>query len=515
MLRAVIVALGVLLAVPAALIGWETGQGLAVSSQPQQLPGGTDAPTTPSEAPTTSRATATTPSADELARAVVRITQLDADGELVCSGSGTFLDASGTILTNFHVIANEGECRYSRIGIEVTTASDREPELRYIAQAYAVSREHDLAVIRLTSTVDGSPVTETTPFLTLGDSNTLRLGDDLKLIGYPAIGGQTVTFTSGKVAGFALEPNIDGHAWIKTDGTIAGGNSGGLAANASGQLVGVPTRASSGGTGAVTDCRVVQDTNDDGQVNGEDTCIPIGGFVNALRPVNLAVPLIEEALTAEPILTSQLGSEDATEDDLDPAISLLRFAVQRDEQQRPVDPVDSFPSNSSLICGFFDYSGMVDGVVWQAIWSLDGEVLQTSMAGQPWTAGQSGSWWACYGADDGDPLKEGLWELSLFFGEGEKPLRTRSVFVGDDHSPINMKVINRLDVDVCAINLSPDLASTWEQDRLGDERLQPGSQITRTLPAGVYDAQALDCEGETISEVDALVITEGSVLTLE
>ena len=514
-LRAAIIALGLLFAVPVAFIGWETGQRLAASSQQQQVPISTVASPTPSEATPTSPATPTTPSADDLARAVVRITLLDEDGEFKCWGSGTFVDATGTILTNYHVIANEGECRYSRLGIEVTTASDLKPELRYFAEAYAVSPEHDLAVIRLTSAVDGGSVTETTPFLTLGDSDTLRLGEDLQLIGYPGIGGETVTFTSGKVAGFAPEPNIDGRAWIKTDGTIAGGNSGGLAANASGQLVGVPTRASSGGTGNVTDCRVVQDTNNDGLLNSDDTCIPIGGFVNALRPVNLAVPLIEEAMTAEPILTSQLGSERAVEDVFEPVISPLRFGVERDELRQPVDPVDSFPSSSSLICGFFDYSGMVDGQVWQAIWSLDGEVLETSMASRPWSGGESGSWWACYQADNGEPLQDGLWELSVFVGETEDPLRTRSVFVGDDHSTVNVTMINRLDADVCTINLSPDLASTWEPNRLGEEHLQPGSQITRTLPAGTYDVRVLDCEGENVSPVDTLVITEGSVITLE
>lgn len=515
MVRAAIVALGFVLAVPAALIGWEAGQGMSASSQPQSAPGTPGSPTTPSGALPTSPAAPTTPSADDLARAVVRITGLNDVDEPVCAGSGTFLDAAGTILTNFHVIANEGDCRYSRLGIEVTTVSDREPELRYLAAAYAVSPEHDLAVVRLTSMVDGSPVTEATPFLTLGNSDSLRLGDELQLIGYPSIGGRTVTFTSGKVAGFANEPNIDGRAWIKTDGTIAGGNSGGLAANASGQLVGVPTQASSGGQGEVTDCRVVQDTNDDGELNADDTCIPIGGFVNALRPVNLAVPLIQEAVTAEPIPTSRLDFDEADEDVLAPVISPLRFAVARDARQQPVDPVDVLPSGSNSVCGFFDYSGMVDGVEWEAIWSLEGNVLETNLASQRWNAGRSGSWWACYQADEGEALEEGLWELSVFVGDVEEAYRTHSVFVGDDHAAVDVTVVNRLDADVCTVNLSPDAASTWEQDRLGGERLPPGFQIARTLPAGVYDVRALGCDGKNVAEVDALAIAEGSVITLE
>ncbi|MFO3796684.1 MAG: hypothetical protein ACK8QZ_05275, partial [Anaerolineales bacterium] len=39
--------------------------------------------------------------------------------------------------------------------------------------------------------------------------------------------------------------------------------------------------------------------NGDGKINSEDVCIPIGGFINALRPVNLALPLIEAAQRGE------------------------------------------------------------------------------------------------------------------------------------------------------------------------------------------------------------------------
>jgi hypothetical protein len=39
----------------------------------------------------------------------------------------------------------------------------------------------------------------------------------------------------------------------------------------------------------------VADTNGDGHVNNRDICVPVGGFINALRPVNLAIPLIDRA----------------------------------------------------------------------------------------------------------------------------------------------------------------------------------------------------------------------------
>ena len=63
------------------------------------------------------------------------------------------------------------------------------------------------------------------PAIVLGDSEELRLGERISIFGYPGIGGETVTFTSGNVSGFSNEKGVrDKRAWIKTDATIAGGN---------------------------------------------------------------------------------------------------------------------------------------------------------------------------------------------------------------------------------------------------------------------------------------------------
>jgi S1-C subfamily serine protease len=133
------------------------------------------------------------------------------------------------------------------------------------------------------------------PVVPLGDSDALAIGDDLIILGYPGIGGATITLTSGKVAGFTAQGGLGDRAFIKTSATIAGGNSGGLAANTAGELVGIPTQLGYGGDDQFVDCRVLVDTNGDGRVDERDDCVPTGGFINALRPVNLALPLIERA----------------------------------------------------------------------------------------------------------------------------------------------------------------------------------------------------------------------------
>lgn len=138
--------------------------------------------------------------------------------------------------------------------------------------------------------------------MALGNSDLLQLGDALTVLGYPGIGGDTITLTKGYVGGFTPDDKYGDRAFIKTSAAIAGGNSGGLAANDAGDLVGVPSVAGFGDYSPqadVVDCRSLADTNSDGVIDEKDSCVPVGGFINALRPVNLAIPLIEAAKRGE------------------------------------------------------------------------------------------------------------------------------------------------------------------------------------------------------------------------
>jgi S1-C subfamily serine protease len=216
------------------------------------------------------------------------------------TGSGTIVHPQGIILTNCHV-ANPRAMGMSsppadRLGISITEESDRAPALSYFAQVVAYNADLDLAVIRITHDVKGRSIKRLNlPCVTLGDSDDLDLGDRISIFGYPGI-GETVTFTAGNVAGFSKEDSVRSpRGWIKTDATIAGGNSGGTAVNQHGRLVGVPTQAAAGTGITPVDARPVLDTNKDGCIDQRDTPMAIGGFINGLRPVNLAIPLLEKA----------------------------------------------------------------------------------------------------------------------------------------------------------------------------------------------------------------------------
>ncbi|HEY56959.1 MAG TPA: trypsin-like peptidase domain-containing protein [Anaerolineae bacterium] len=294
------------------------GSTLEATPQPSLIPALPTAttvstPTSVSLPQATATPTAQVLQRQQLYRAVVEIitwADLGNGLEPVWSGSGTIIGPRGYILTNAHVVlpTKPGE-RVDQLQVLITEAEDRPPTPRYLAEVVQADERLDLAVIRITADIHGNPVDPKTLHLPVGDSDTLHLGDSLIILGYPGIGGSTITLTKGEVSGFTAEAGYGERAWIKTSATIASGNSGGLAANAQGELVGVPTQLGVGDNGnEIVDCRQLADTNNDGVIDENDTCIPLGGFINALRPINLARPLIQAALEGKPLVQTPAPS---------------------------------------------------------------------------------------------------------------------------------------------------------------------------------------------------------------
>ncbi len=237
--------------------------------------------------------------------AVVEIQALvNYDGELIQAwwGSGTIISSDGLILTNAHVISSTKNFDVVDLVVAMTIQPDQPPEPRYYAKVMQVDQNLDIAVIRIETDLNRTPVDRASlflPYVPMGDSDALKLNDELIILGYPGIGGQTITLTDGRVGGFTYEEGYGSRAFVKTSATIAGGNSGGLAANSNGEIIGIPTQMGYGGDDQYADCRRLVDTNEDGVVDEYDTCIPTGGFINALRPIKLAIPFIEAARNGE------------------------------------------------------------------------------------------------------------------------------------------------------------------------------------------------------------------------
>ncbi len=72
---------------------------------------------------------------------------------------------------------------------------------------------------------------------------TFAIGDHILILGYPGVGGSSLTATDGIISGFEFS---DGVRYIKTSAKIEHGNSGGVAIKDSGCVVGIPTFVESG-----------------------------------------------------------------------------------------------------------------------------------------------------------------------------------------------------------------------------------------------------------------------------
>lgn len=145
-------------------------------------------------------------------------------------GSGVVIDASGTILTNNHVV--EGADK-----ITVAMSDNK----TYEAKVVGTDVPSDLAVIKIEAT--------NLPFLTLGNSDNVRVGDIVLAIGNPLGIGQTVTagIISAKGRRTGLSDGQSFEDFLQTDAPINRGNSGGALVNLNGELIGINSQILSPG----------------------------------------------------------------------------------------------------------------------------------------------------------------------------------------------------------------------------------------------------------------------------
>ncbi|MBV8549711.1 MAG: trypsin-like peptidase domain-containing protein [Acidobacteriaceae bacterium] len=140
-------------------------------------------------------------------------------------GSGFLINEDGFILTNFHVVSGS-----SRIQV---TLSDQS---QYYAKALDTDRSDDLALIKIDPK-------KSVPFLRLGDSDRLEVGQKVLAIGNPF--GLEGTLTVGVVSSIGREFNAENNehlqGMIQTDAAINGGNSGGPLLDSSGNVIGINT----------------------------------------------------------------------------------------------------------------------------------------------------------------------------------------------------------------------------------------------------------------------------------
>ncbi len=136
-------------------------------------------------------------------------------------GSGVLVDASGLVVTNYHVIDQMTD-------VKVALSDQSE----YPAQIVLRDQRNDLAVLR----VKGD---RPFPVMQLGESDNVEVGDIALAIGDPFGVGQTVT--QGIVSALARANVGQGASsfYLQTDASINPGNSGGALVDTHARLVGI------------------------------------------------------------------------------------------------------------------------------------------------------------------------------------------------------------------------------------------------------------------------------------
>ncbi|MFO1207835.1 MAG: Do family serine endopeptidase [Amaricoccus sp.] len=149
----------------------------------------------------------------------------------VALGSGFVIDHDGYIVTNNHVVDHADS-------VKVRLSDDKE----FDAKVLGTDEQSDLALLK----IDAKDL----PELPLGDSDKVKVGEDVIAVGNPfGLGG---TVTRGIVSAMARDidagPYVD---FIQTDAAINRGNSGGPLLDLSGNVIGVNSAIYSPNGGSV------------------------------------------------------------------------------------------------------------------------------------------------------------------------------------------------------------------------------------------------------------------------
>ena len=468
------------------------------------------------------------PNVSDLARSTVRVVGLGADNEVVCVGSGVIVGAEGIILTNAHVATVGDDCELSSIGIGITTDDSQKAELLYLAETLVSDNILDLAVLRIVSplpTAPDAPFPRRFPAVTLGDSDDVKLGDSIRILGYPVIGGQTITSTTGSVGGFSSQDGVGERAWIKTDASFSGGASGGMAINAVGEFIGIPTKAQATDDGPAVDCRPLEDTNGDGKIDTDDNCQPIGGYLNGLRPINLASDVLERAeaigqaagategqasegqASGPAVEQSQPGAPSVDLSDV--LFTNPRFSPGEEENQ-PVEDVVALREGVIDVCLFVDWAGLTDGVSWAAVWLVDGQQVEDfGRLDEIWDFGPKGeNFWYC--ANDENGHEPGVYEMGLFI-DNQLAFVESIQILEDDAEVFEVMWVNKSDHEICGLAVNPlaDSRHVGLNELSADAVIGRGRSHTMQLAEGDIVVEAFDCSGQAIAtELDGLRVPD-------
>jgi hypothetical protein len=165
-------------------------------------------------------------------RAVVRLTNTSGLDKHDSLGSGVVFTPTGLVITNNHVIEDSDfGTAFGQITVESLQRANHPAAEPVHADVIIRNEDYDLAVIKIT----GSPPSHFIDVLNTAPVDESIMERRIRVLGYPPLGGSTITVTRGIVSGFDEAGNL------KTDAEINPGNSGGAALDDLDTFLGIPS----------------------------------------------------------------------------------------------------------------------------------------------------------------------------------------------------------------------------------------------------------------------------------
>lgn len=170
------------------------------------------------------------------------------------TGSGSLIVEGDrvTLLTNRHVVMGYEE-------VEVAVLLDvNEPAVpTFKARLLSFSPDYDMALYHVYEDLAGQPVSasellagthssgfELPPISLASEQEPLGRGESIAILGYPGLADDELVYTTGIISSVQMQ-EINSEArvvgWYRTNAEMSPGNSGGVAVNQEGDIIGIPT----------------------------------------------------------------------------------------------------------------------------------------------------------------------------------------------------------------------------------------------------------------------------------
>jgi hypothetical protein len=237
--------------------------------------------------------------ADTPDQALVQIkalVEINGKEQIGWQATGALISSDGLILTSARAVLGNRFYPVKDIIVALTVTPEMPPVEKYRASIVQVDEALDVAMVKLRTDLSGTSLDFSSlqlPALPVASSVSAYLpGEPLAMWGFPMNEGEPLIRIDGLVVGVLSEAQAGDQERILTSFEAEGDYFGWIATNSIGEIIGIarpPTEH------ANLTCHALRDSNRDGSVDEQDTCVPAGGSLSELLPADAFTDLLTSA----------------------------------------------------------------------------------------------------------------------------------------------------------------------------------------------------------------------------